>query len=118
MMNPLRHFQRVTILMAIKFLHTAVWAFFAVCILALPVAGLMRRFGWVTALTAVVLGECGVLALNRGRCPLTGWAARLTDDRTPNFDICLPGWLARHNKTIFGALFVAGELVVVWRWLE
>jgi hypothetical protein len=62
------------------------------------------------------LGECLVLAVNRGRCPLTNLAARYTDERAANFDIYLPEWLARHNKSIFGLLFVAGELVLLWRW--
>jgi hypothetical protein len=30
----------------------------------------------------------------------------------------LPKWLARHNKLIFGLLFVAGELVVLGYWLS
>jgi hypothetical protein len=52
----------------------------------------------------VVLAEVVVLAVNGWRCPLTGVAARYTDDRRENFDIDLPLWLARHNKRIFGAL--------------
>jgi hypothetical protein len=32
--------------------------------------------------------------------------ARYTDDRHYNFDIYLPEWLAKHNKSIFGALYV------------
>lgn len=105
-------------LVAIKLLHTAVWAFLAACILAIPIVGLKRRFRWALVLTALVLLECGVLALNRGRCPLTDVAARYTRDRADNFDIYLPGWLARHNKGIFGSLFIAGELIVLWRWRE
>ena len=35
-------------------------------------------------------------------------AARYTDERRANFDIWLPEWLARHNQSIFGTLFVAG----------
>ena len=101
----------------IKLLHTAVWAALACSIVALPVLAFMRRFGWVLILTAVVVGECGVLAVNRGRCPLTGWAARFTEDRAANFDICLPTWLARNNKAIFGTLFVVNEVIVLWRWL-
>ncbi len=64
----------------------------------------------------MILGECLVLGLNRGRCPLTDVAARYTDDRADNFDIYLPLWLARYNKIIFGFLFVAGELIVLWQW--
>ena len=103
-------------LTAIKLLHTAVWAFLAASILALPVAGVLRRLHLAAILSVIVLVECGVLALNGGRCPLTDLAARYTLDRGSNFDIYLPEWLARHNKVIFGGLFVFGELVVVWCW--
>ena len=104
-------------LVAIKLVHTAIWAVFAGSIVALPVLGAMRRLDWALAVSALVLIECGVLAVNRGRCPLTDVAARYTGDRADNFDIYLPNWLARHNKAIFGTLFVIGEAVVLWRWL-
>jgi len=55
--------------------------------------------------------------LNRGRCPLTNWAGRFTDERGDNFDIFLPEWLARHNKEIFGTLFVVNEFIVLSCWL-
>jgi len=45
------------VLTAIKLLHTAVWALLAGCILALPVAGLMRRFDWALILTAIILAK-------------------------------------------------------------
>jgi hypothetical protein len=51
------------VLTAIKLMHTAVWAFLAGCIMALPITALLRRFDWVVILTAVILIECGVLAL-------------------------------------------------------
>jgi hypothetical protein len=102
------------VLTAIKLLHTAIWAFLAGCILALPIAGFMHRFDWAVILTAIILLECGALALNRGLCPLTGLAARFTDERPDNFDIYLPKWLARHNKAMFGTLFVINELIVLW----
>ena len=47
---------------------------------------------------------------------MTNVAAHYTEQRTPNFDIYLPVWLARYNKTIFGVLFVIGELFVLGRW--
>lgn len=103
-------------LTAIKLLHTAIWAFLAASILALPLAAVLRRFRLARILSVVVLLECGVLAVHGGRCPLTDLAARYTLDRTSNFDIYLPNWLARYNKIIFGSLFVFGELVVVWCW--
>jgi hypothetical protein len=69
-------------------------------------------------LTGLVLLECGVRAINGGRCSLSDLAARFTDNNADNFDIYLPNWLARHNKAIFGVLFVAGELVVLGCWLR
>ena len=105
-------------LVAIKTLHTVVWAFFVTCILALPVAGATQRFGLAGWLTALVGAECVVIALNRGKCPLTSVAARYTANRADNFDIYLPNWLARYNKQIFGTLFLAGELVVLWSWFR
>jgi hypothetical protein len=105
-------------LIGIKLLHTAIWLFFASCILALPVAGMRRQFYRATLLATLVMAECVVLALNRFRCPLTDLAARYTEDRRDNFDIYLPVWLARHNQTIFGTLFVAGGLLVLWQWLR
>lgn len=105
-------------LTAIKVLHTAIWAFLATSILALPVVGVLRRFRWAAILSVIVLLECGVLAVNRGRCPLSDLAARFAVDRNSNFDIYLPSWLAQHNKLVFGWLFLAGELVVVGCWLR
>jgi hypothetical protein len=106
------------VLTAIKLLHTVIWSLLAASIVALPVAGVLRRFRWAAILTLIVLLECGVLAVNGGRCPLSDLAARFTVDRAYNFDIYLPNWLAEHNKLIFGVLFVAGELVVVGYWLR
>jgi hypothetical protein len=105
-------------LTAIKLLHTVIWAFLAGSILALPVVAALRRFRWAAILSVIVLLECLVLAVNRGRCPLSDLAARFTVYRGPNFDIYLPKWLAEHNKMVFGCLFVIGELIVVACWLR
>lgn len=100
-------------LRAVKTIHTLVWAFFAGCILALPVVAWEGNFGLAVALIGVVLVEVAVLAANGMRCPLTAVAARFTEDRRDNFDIYLPRWLARYNKLIFGWLFAAG-LAFTW----
>ena len=104
-------------LVAIKLLHTAVWAFFVGCILAIPVAGAQGEFRWAAALSFAVLFECAIIAANHGRCPLTDLASRYTDERRDNFDIYLPLWLARHNKSIFGTLFLVSELYVFAMWV-
>jgi hypothetical protein len=81
--------------------------------LVLPITALKRRFEWAAILTLIIVIECGVLALNHGQCPLTNLAARFTADRADDFDIFLPLWLARYNKSIFGTLFVINEAFVL-----
>jgi hypothetical protein len=101
-------------LKAIKVVHTVVWALMAACIVALPAMALLRRFEWALWLTLIVVVECAVLAMNHGRCPLTDLAARYTSRREHNFDIYLPAWIAKHNKTLFGSLFLVNEVFVLW----
>ena len=85
-------------------------------IVAIPVYAARGKFEVASGLIAIVFLEVLVLVTNRWRCPLTNVAARFTDDRRDNFDIYLPLWIARHNKTIFGWLFVAGLLFTLARW--
>lgn len=103
-------------LRTIKAIHTLVWAFFASCILALPIVAWRGDFHLAAMLIGFVLIEVAVLAANGMRCPLTAVAARFTDERRYNFDIYLPLWLARYNKLIFGWLFVAGLAITLARW--
>jgi hypothetical protein len=86
--------KRLAVLTAIKLLHTVIWAFLAASILALPVAGVLQRFRWAAILSVIVLLECGVLAANGGRCPLSDLAARYTDERARH----LPPELARQPQ--------------------
>ena len=107
-----------TALRLVKAAHTLVWALFAGCVVAIPVAAWRGAPEWALALAGVVFVEVLVLVANGWRCPLTDLAARYTSDRRDNFDIWLPEWLARHNKTIFGALYLAGTAFAITRaWL-
>ncbi len=108
--------KRTHALVGIKLLHTAAWAFFAGCILAIPLQGAVHNFRAAAILSGIVLLECAILAANRGRCPFTDLAARYTEERRENFDIYLPLWLARHNKSIFGTIFLLSELFVLAMW--
>jgi hypothetical protein len=104
------------VIIAIKLLHTLIWALLAGGIIVLPFTAIVRRFRWTAILTVLILFECLILALNRGRCPLSDLARHFTADPADNFDIYLPNWLARYNKEIFGTWFVAGEFVALRRW--
>ncbi len=101
----------------VKLIHTLIWVFFVACILAIPLFTVLSRFRLAALFAAVVAVEVAVLLLNQMTCPLTKVAARYTGDRRANFDIYLPEWLARNNKTIFGSLYVAAVLYLLARWL-
>ncbi len=103
-------------LQAIKAAHTAIWVFFVLAIIAVwgfAVAGNVTAAAWAIA---IVMVEVAVLGFNRGQCPLGEIAGRYTEDRTANFDIYLPAWLAGRTTPIFGPLFGAGVLFTALRW--
>ena len=107
---------RTVNLQAVKIVHTLIWAFFAGCIVAIPISSLYGAHRVAFALVAVVLVEVLILLFNGWSCPLTGVAARYTDDRRENFDIYLPRWLAKYNKHVFGTLYVAGAVYALLAW--
>lgn len=101
----------------IKVVHTLVWAVFAASVVAIPVFAWRGEARVAWCLIGFVAIEVLVLLANRMRCPLTEVAARYTADRRDNFDIYLPLWLARHNKQLFGTLYVAGVLYTARKFL-
>jgi hypothetical protein len=104
-----------TKLILVKTLHTLIWASYVWIIgyvLAAGITGRITPMGW--GAVALLLLEGIVLLVNRWRCPLTHLAARYTAERAENFDIFLPLWLARHNKTIFTPPAVAGILLAAY----
>ncbi len=116
MLNPFASNSPGSALTGIKVVHTVVWAFFAACIVAIPVLGWYAQYVYAVLFMILVGVEVLVLVINGWKCPLTSLAEHYTNDRRDNFDIYLPEWLARHNKTIFGTLYVAGILVTIARW--
>lgn len=100
----------------IKLLHTAIWCVLAAAVLYVLYAGLFDRVNalvWVSI--GLVLMEGIILLICKWRCPLTLLGYKYTDDPAVGFDIFLPAWLAKHNKTIFTALFSIGLVLVLWR---
>lgn len=104
-------------LTAVKVVHTLVWVFFVMCILAVPVTAGMHRFKRSAVFAGLVLAECLVMAVNHFRCPLTDLAVRYAPEDSPNFDIYLPRLVAQYNKQIFGTIFVLGGLFALAEWL-
>lgn len=102
----------------IKLVHTLVWAFFAGSIVVVPIFAWLGQFKTALAFIGIVFVEVLVLVVNGWRCPLTGVAARYTPDRRDNFDIYLPEWLARHNKLVFGLLYILSIVFTIARWAK
>lgn len=100
----------------IKAIHTLVWAVFAGSIVAIPVYAAAGSVKLAWGLIGFVFLEVAVLLANRMKCPLTAVAGRFTSERQDNFDIYLPLWLGRHNKEVFGGLYVAGIVYTIWVW--
>ncbi len=98
---------------SIKIFHTAVWIFFVVCIVGIPLFAWFGMFRTSFLMIAIVMVEVIILAFNKMRCPLTDVAASYTDDRADNFDIFLPLVVARYNKHIFGPAFLAGTIYAI-----
>ena len=107
-----------TALVLVRTVHTVIWAFFVGCIVGAPLAAWFGHFGWAAVLVGLVAVEALVLLLNSWTCPLTGVAARYTSQREANFDIYLPRWLARYNKTIFTPLYLLGAAYAAWAWWQ
>lgn len=105
-----------TALRIIRAMHTLIWAFFVGCILGAPIAAWLGHFTLAGILVGLVAIEALVLLFNRWTCPLTNVAARYTQQRQENFDIYLPLWLAKHNKSIFTALYFLGATYSAFAW--
>ena len=86
----------------IKILHTGVWLFFNVVIFYMLYAVLANKLdAWLWIGYGLVIIEGLVLLACKMYCPLTIWARRYSDSNKHNFDIYLPEWLAKYNKTIY-----------------
>lgn len=103
-------------LIQIKIVHTLIWAFFASLIFYTVYAGLfnkVNRYTWIAI--GFVLLESFTLIIFKWYCPLTLIARKYSDSEKENFDIYLPNWIAKHNKTIFSIIFAIGLILVFYR---
>ena len=94
-------------LILIKILHSAVWLFFNIVIIYLFYAVLTDQISMLFWLgIAAFAFEFFILLIYGWNCPLTFWARKYSDSEKDNFDIYLPNWLAKHNKTIYSILMI------------
>ena len=111
--NP--HNQKKKLFM-VKLIHTIIWCIFVAAIMYVCYAGMFNKIDrLVWYCVGAVLLECIVLLINKWTCPLTPLARKYSNSHSHNFDIYLPEWLAKHNKTLFSIIFLVGLLLVLWR---
>jgi hypothetical protein len=96
-------------LIAIKTIHTAVFASIAGLLLVFVFDGIMQRPRRRTAIAAgVVLAESAIYASNNQVCPLTPLAVELGARSGSVADIFLPDGLSRRIPLIGGAALIVG----------
>lgn len=106
-------------LLAIKLLHTLVWAFFVAVIFYIVYSGITGRINSITWIAiGLIIVEGLVLLIFKMFCPLTVIARRFSDSEKANFDIFLPEWLAKYNKEIFTSIYVFGVVLVLMRYFQ
>jgi hypothetical protein len=103
-----------TKLILVKALHTLIWAVLATVVLFVLWSGINAHssiYSWLAVVAVLIEGA--VLMIFGGSCPLTRLARRYSDSGKDNFDIYLPNWLAKHNKLIFGSIFLLGLVLML-----
>ena len=103
-------------LIIIKLMHTLIWVFFNIVIFYLLYAVSVDKIDkWVWICLALIASEGVVLLVFKNVCPVTLWARRFSTINSDNFDIYLPNWLAKHNKTIYSAIVIVAVAILVYR---
>lgn len=103
-------------LLALKILHTTVWVALVAMIGYILFSGLANRITPFTYISVgAVIVEGFVLLLFRWRCPITLVARRYSATQEDGFDLFVPRFIARHNKTIFTILYLLAVLLVLFR---
>jgi hypothetical protein len=107
-----------TKLILIKLLHTMIWLFFNVVIFYLLYAVLVNKIDkWVWICLGLIVLEGLVLVLFKRVCPVTLMARKYSDSTRPNFDIYLPGWLARYNQLIYSIIVLIAVVILIYRYI-
>ena len=102
----------------IKFVHTLIWVFFNLVIFYMLFAVITNKLGlWLWIGYGIIFVEAALLLFFRFSCPLTVVARKFSDSPRANFDICLPEWLARNNKSLYSTLLLVIIVMTIYRLL-
>lgn len=108
-----------TKLTLIKITHTLIWVFFNFVIFYMLYAVIINKLDiWLWIGYALIVLEGITLLIFKFFCPLTILARRYSDSTKDNFDIYLPNWLAKHNKTIYTGIMLIIIIITIYRLLD
>ncbi len=103
-------------ILEVKIIHSLIWVVMVAAIFYTLFSGVTGRINWLTFFSVgLIFLETFVLVVNKWACPLTIIAKRTKSDWKDGDDIFLPKWLAKHNKEIFGTIFLIGFSLVIMR---
>jgi hypothetical protein len=106
-------------LVAVKAMHTGIFASLAGAVLYTFYSGVTGRVSRKTKLAvAAVLGESVIYAANGYRCPLTKAAEGLGAENGTVGDIFLPAWFARRLPQISSTVMGMGLIGMAWHRLH
>ena len=107
---------QVSKLTIVKVIHTAIWIFFNLVIFYMTFAIITNKIDkWVWICIGIILLEGLTLMLFKRMCPITLIAQKYSDSKKDNFDIFLPNWLAKYNKTIYTSIFLVLIIILLYR---
>jgi hypothetical protein len=110
---------RRTALIAVKAVHTAIFASLFWAVLYTFFCGITGRSSRKSGVAVVaVLGEAVIYAGNGFRCPLTKVAEGLGAENGTVGDIFLPQWFARRLPVISSTIMGVGLLGMLWHRLR
>lgn len=103
-------------LVLLKWIHTFIWLFYNVVIFYLLYAVVVNKIDlWVWICLGLIALEGLILLIFRSFCPITVLARKYSDSKRDNFDIYLPNWLAKYNKTIYTIIVAIAVVILLIR---
>lgn len=103
-------------LIAVKIIHTLIWVFFNVVIFYLLYAVIANKIDkWIWICIGLIALEGIILLVFKRICPVTLIARKYSDSTKDNFDIYLPNWLAKYNKTIYTTIVMIAIAILIYR---
>lgn len=102
----------------IKLVHSLLFFLIGICTIYVFVAAAVDYITWLAWVAfGVAVIELLALAFNDWRCPLTDLAEQQGAEVGSVADLFLPKWLSDHLFTIFGIVFSATCVLLIWRTL-